>query len=145
MNKILLGITLFLTIPSLCLAKDECKSNQVNFDTCKAAREFSDELATSLPMQMSQNIRLEKVFAIKSMVSMHAVLGYTKQYLELESSKAGVTMETLEEKMRNATIANICHPKSPTLAFIKLGGKIQYVYRFSDYMPYLEIDIKKCS
>jgi len=144
-NKVLLIITFFLTIPSLCLAKDECKSNQVTIDTCKAAREFSDELATSLPMQMSQNIRLEKVFAIKSMVSLHAVLGYTKQHLEQESSKAGVTMEALEEQMRNVTIANICQPKSPAATFIKLGGKIQYVYQFSDYMPYLKIDIKKCT
>lgn len=145
MRNIFILIVILFNFTSTSSAKDVCDTDKYDFNICKVARNISDDLAPSLPMQLNQNMRLEKTFAIKNIVSMHAVLGYTKQHLEQEASKAGITMKTLEEKMRSTTIAIVCKSESKTSKFIKLGGEIQYIYSYSDYMPYLEIDIKKCT
>jgi hypothetical protein len=114
MKRFLLNLIIFILMPCASLAKDECTPNLVDYDVCKDARKLADEFAKLLPMRMSQDMMLEKVFAIQNMVSLTAVLGYEKQYLESVASQGGVTMEVLEGKMRKSTMAYICQPKSST-------------------------------
>ena len=103
-----------------------------------------DEFTTQLPMRMSQNILLEKAMAYKNLISFHAILGYNEDYLATTAKKNGISMEQIRQVMVDSTKANLCQEKSPTEAFISLGGKVQYVYKFSDGMPYLTVNINSC-
>lgn len=144
MNRTILISLLLVVMSSTCLAQDKCKANNINYDVCKAARTFADEFAKVLPMQMNQNIRLEKSFAIQNVFALQGVYSYTQESLEQELSKNDLTMSEMEEMMRNIVTANVCKAKSPTEAFIKLGGQITHIYNFADYKPYMTIEISKC-
>ena len=145
LNFIKAPLLVALCFSSFANAADECTSNLTGFDTCKYARELVDELATQLPMRMSQNLLLEKAMAFKSLVSLHAILGYNEEFLETTVQQNGVSMDKITQTMKVSTKANLCQEKSTTEAFISLGGKIQYIYKFSDGMPYLTVNVDSCN
>ncbi len=96
-------------------------------------------------MRMSQNLLIEKAMAYKNLVSLHAILGYNEEFLKSTAQQNGVSMDQLAQTMQTSTKANLCQPKSPTEAFISLGGKFQYIYKFSDGMPYLTVNVESCN
>lgn len=140
--KILFIIFAFITVSSNTFAADEC--NPKGYDVCYAARMMVAEYTNSLPMKMSQNITLEKAFALKNLVHLTAILGYDKNYLEKVVSTQGGTMEMMNKRMTDSTKAGICQEGSASKAFVSLGGQVHYFYRFSDGMPYLTIDVTEC-
>ncbi len=123
-------------------ATDECNPN--GYDVCEAARKIVAVYSEGLPMKLSQNITLEKTFALKNIVNLTAVLGYDKSYLEEFVSNKGGTIEDLRKQMIASTKAGICQEHSSTRAFVSLGGQMDYFYKFADGMPYLTIHIKEC-
>lgn len=126
----------------LARAADECTSNSTDFDTCKYAREFVEEFTSQLLMKMSQNLISEKAMEYKNLVSLHAMLGYNEEFLKNTAQQNGVSMDQIARTMKKSTKANLCQLKSPSETFISLGGKIQYIYKFSDGMPYLTVNVE---
>lgn len=137
-------IVIALYCPSGAWSSDECKRNFIDYDVCETARRMADELANALPMRMSQNIMIEKALAIGNVISLTAVLNYDKSFLESHAFRSGVALQELNARMANATKAHVCQDKTPTQSFVRLGGKIQYVYRFADGTPYLSINVDRC-
>lgn len=125
--------------------KDECAPNLIGFDVCKKARELADELAQQLPMKMSNELLVEKVFAEKGAVNLMAVLGYDKSYLESAARNGGIAMQDLLNNLKQATVNLMCQPKSSTVAFVNLGGQIQYQYHFHDRTPFTTINIDRAA
>lgn len=126
------------------MAKDECKPNLTGFDVCEYARNFADEFASQLPMKMSKNLTLSSVIAYKSLVSLQAILGYDKKYLQDIAKQGNMSWDELNVMMEKSTKANLCVDNTPTEAFIHLGGTIQYDYKFNDGMPYITVTVNKC-
>ena len=140
--KILLTVVAFIILSTKAFATDECNPN--GYDVCNAARKIVAEYTESLPMKLSQNITLEKAFALKTIVHLTAVLGYDRKYLEEVVSNKGGTIEELNHQIIASTKAGICQEQSSTRAFVSLGGQMHYFYKFADGMPYLTIPIKEC-
>jgi len=140
--KISLTVVAFIIFSTNAFATDECNPN--GYDVCDAARKIVAEYSESLPMKLSQNITLEKAFALKNIVHLTAVLGYDKKYLEKVVSNKGGTIEELSKQIIASTKAGICQEQSATRAFVSLGGQMHYFYKFADGMPYLTIPIKEC-
>lgn len=140
--KISLIVVAFIIFSTKAFAKDECKPN--GYDVCNAARKMVAEYSGSLPMKLSQNITLEKAFALKNIVHLTAMLSYDKNYLEEVVSNKGGTIEELNKQIIASTKAGICQKESASRAFISLGGQIHYFYRFVDGMPYIAIPITDC-
>lgn len=140
--KISLILVAFIIFSTEVFAADECNPN--GYNVCDAARKIVAEYSDSLPMKMSQNITVEKAFALKNIVHLTAVLSYDKKYLEEVVSNKGGTIEELKKQMIASTKAGICQEGSSTRAFVSLGGQMHYFYKFADGMPYLTIPIKEC-
>lgn len=140
--KILMTVVAFTIFSTKAFATDECNPN--GYDVCNAARKMVAEYSGSLPMKLSQNITLEKAFALKYIVHLTAVLGYDKNHLEEVVADKGGTIEELNKQITASTKAGICQKESASRAFVSLGGQIHYFYRFADGMPYLTIPITDC-
>jgi hypothetical protein len=125
------------------ISKDECKPNLIGFDVCKKARELADEMSQQLPMKLSNELLVEKVFADKGVISLTAVLGYDESYLKSAAQDGGITMQDLLNKLKQGTANLMCQPKSATAAFINLGGKLQYQYQFNNRAPYATVNIDR--
>ncbi len=124
---------------------EECKPNLIEFDVCKKARELADELSHQLPMKMSNELFIEKVFADKGMINLTAILGYDIDYLKSMASDNKVSLNDLKNSLKISTIKVVCQPKTPMAAFIKLGGGVKYEYQFKDRLPYTTIIVDKNS
>lgn len=140
--KISLIVVAFIIFSTKAFATDECNPN--GYDVCYAARKIVAEYTDSLPMKLSQNITIEKAFALKNIIHLTAALGYGKNYLEEVVSNKGGTIEELNNQIIASTKTGICQEQSPTRAFVSLGGQIHYFYKFADGMPYLTVSITEC-
>lgn len=142
-----LALTAMIPIcsPFSAWSADECKPNLIEYDVCETAKRMAGELADFLPMKMSQKIMIEKVFAIRNTISLTAVLNYDRRSIGSYAIQNGASLQEVDARMANATKAHVCQQKSPTQAFVRLGGKIQYIYRFADGTPYLTIDVDHCA
>lgn len=136
--------TTLLLIPTVCLAKDRCMLNNENYDVYAAAKTHRDAFAKFLPVQKSKNIRIEKAYSIQNAIVIESVFSYTQDYLEQGLVTNDISMEDMEEMMRNTVTKEVCKETSPLISFIKLGGEMKQLYYFADYAPYMSIEIKEC-
>jgi len=125
-------------------ASDQCMPNMIEFDVCKYAKNLADEASSQLPMRMSNNLMIEKVFAFKNLFSMHVMYGYDEKALYAKAKKNNISIKQINQQIEKSTKANLCQDESPTKSFISLGGKVQYVYKFSDGMPYITVNVDSC-
>jgi hypothetical protein len=123
-------------------ANDICNSKGV--DVCKKAREVSDEIAGSLPMQMDKSMSLQSVFAIKNTLHLTVLLAYERVFLQEALDKGNISSEKMKELMQKSAQSSICQPQSATKAFIAIGGGVRYVYKFIDGTIYTTVNTEKC-
>lgn len=140
--KIFITIIVLLLFSTKAIAATDYKPNEN--DACRAAQEIVAMYSDVLPMKINENITLEKASALKNIVQLTAVLIYSKQELETALSKKGLTFDDMSRQLIGMTRAGTCQENSGTLAFISLGGQIQYDIKYSDGTPLLTIDIKDC-
>jgi hypothetical protein len=122
-----------------------CIPNSINFDVCAEARKMQAGMASHLPMKMNQNMTLLSVIAIEKRVAMTVVWNMSNGELEQTLKISNMTRSDLVEKMRGQTKTMVCSgEKSPTAAFVRLGGEIQYMYRTQDGFPIVEALVNDC-
>ncbi len=118
-NCVIIIILVVLSTPN-SWGEDPCKPNSIGADVCAYARNIAQTISESLPIKMSQNITVEKAFAIENIVNIVAILSYKIDFLEEIAEQSGISMEELRSKMIDSTRFNICDHKSPTSSFIGL-------------------------
>ena len=131
-----------LALSANAMASEVCNTKQ--FDVCKKAREISDEMAKTLPMQLNKNLSIHKVSAIQNMISITALLAYDKATLDASLKQSNISQKNMEEIMMNSAKDSICISTPETNAFIGLGGAVQYIYKFIDGTTYSTINIESC-
>lgn len=141
--RVLLLVATLLLSPLSALA-DECIPNLVDMNVCNFAKEMQQKAAPSLPMQMSQNLMLEKIMAFGPRLVMSSVWKLSKDDLEKNLVMNSMTMGGLAEKMRGMTQTLVCGREEPR-AFVRLGGEVEYSYMTQDGHPITSVVIKECS
>jgi len=138
------------TIPNADLANKlqeriyESKKALPSYDVNGAAKKIADVMADKLPMKMSRNEVIEKVFSIRNTLIFVVLFKYDKQYLIKITKQSGITMGDLNAKESEIVKTHICSSKE-TRNFVNQGGVIQYRFQFIDGSPYLKIKIDHCS
>jgi hypothetical protein len=113
-------------------------------DICKMAREVSDSIAPSLPMQLNSNLTIQTIFAFQNVIVLTAFLKYDSSLLQRMLDENKMSMVELTQKMNDMAKGGMCKPKSTTIAFIQMGGVIRYVYKFFNGEEFLTVNITGC-
>ena len=141
LSTIIILFTIFIT-PTKTLAND-CLSQYTKTDVCEYARNLAKEISSSLPMQLNHNMSLESIAAIKNIIQLVAQLRFDKSYLENFYASKGLKLSDFEAAMRKS-VDSMCAKGNPVGGFIRLGGEVRYVYRFSDGEQFLAVAKKAC-
>ena len=124
-------------------ANQECIKGLTKTDMCMKARQLSDEIATKLPMKMSQNMSWESVVAYGTTIQAHIRLSYDKKHLEETYKKTGLPLSHAKQAIEKSA-AGICQQGTATRAFINLGGSFKYVYSFIDGEQFTTAVVSSC-
>jgi len=127
-------------------AKDEyqiCRNSKSNINICDEAKKIQKEVSSTLPQQISKNILVRSISASLNVLTLHAKLLYSREYLENAVKKGGITMSKVEKQMYEMTNNIVC-TQPPLELFINLGGIINYQYIFENGESYLSIPVNTC-
>lgn len=125
-------------------ASPDCIKGITKVDMCAKARALSDEIASMLPMKMSQNMSWESVMAAGTTIQAHIRLSYDKKYLENMYNQTGLPLVHAKQAVQQSA-QNVCREKTPTRAFINLGGSFTYVYFFIDGEQFTTVQVNSCN
>ena len=100
-------------------------------------------LSKNLPQKISQNMTLTEVIAINDMVMLNALLSYDREFLENKLNSVGNTMQNFKYHFPQVVKKGVCTNEA-LLKFVRMGGKINYRYSFSDGENFLTIRIRRC-
>ncbi|MEQ5120791.1 hypothetical protein [Morganella morganii] len=140
MKKILFGI---LLLPLVTFADNSCMPNLINEDMCLAAKKFADNGNKSVPVSISERVKINKFRAEKRRVIITANLDYDKKTLEDLYDNDPYFYDKARKLSRKVTIESICSDKN-IKAFTNLGGEIEYEYFFSDGAIYDIMTVTAC-
>ena len=140
----ILNILMMSCFPYMAEAGDECQPKAGGTNICEHARAVVDEMAPRLPMKMSENLTMEKVFSFKNQVGINVILGYDETHLMSVAKDSGMSMEDITKGMKSSVKSYLCRDESPVSSFIQLGGEAKYIYKYSDGKPYLTVNIDEC-
>lgn len=124
--------------------QEVCTRNPTQTDVCRVATTISETIAQELPIRLNQSLVLEHIGASENLITMRAVFDYTEARL-IDASKTGVTLEKMKMSVRETATVIACRPKTELRAFIDLGGKLQFVYLFSDKAHFLTGNVHHCT
>lgn len=127
------GFLIFLIISILPIVSfaNECSGNKINFDTCEYAKEYANKFSKSLPMDLNKSMSIESVAAIDNMILMIVQMRYDRAHIEKLYDSRGLNFSDYKESL-SKSLDSMCLEEDPVGAFIRLGGAIRYIYRFSD-------------
>ncbi len=132
-----------LVVSTSSFAQTECTPNSIGYDVCNYGKKLASEMAPSLPMQLNKNMSLESIMAFKTTVQLIAQLHFDKKYLVELYAENGLKLSDFEKAMTKS-LDSMCAKGNPVGAFINLGGKLRYVYRFSDGEQFLTVEKTSC-
>ena len=141
-KTLLLAVSL-ITYSGSNFASNNCIKGYTQTDVCKVARDFSDKVAPSLPMKMSQNMTWESVAAAGTIVIAKIRLSTNKNNLQTTYKNAGLPLSSAEAAMAKSA-QNVCNTKA-IKSFINFGGTFRYIYTFIDGEQFTTIDVKDCN
>lgn len=127
------------------IEKEQSTCSPKGVDVCKIARRMANDLAPQLPMQLSSQLSMQTVVAVKGNFLMTAKLEYDNVHLQSVLINSGLSDDEMIKTMHRHAKSGICQPSSSTKAFIDLGGVVSYQYRFNDGSMYTQVQIDKCS
>ncbi len=108
------------------------------------AREMADAVAPSLPMRINQNLTMQTVIAGGNTITYTANFSYTHEEMNQVLAQSGKTDAEARAMMRNAAKGGVCAQGPEGRAFLALGGRVRYLYRFVDGSTYELIEISSC-
>jgi hypothetical protein len=124
-------------------ARQECIKGLTKIDMCGKARELSDEIASQLPIRMSQNMTWESVMSSGTTIQAHIRFSYDKETLEEMLKTASLKLSEANQVLQKSA-SNLCEKGSSTEAFIGLGGDFNVVYSFVDGTHFTTISVDSC-
>tara|TARA_R110002074_G_scaffold402320_1_gene606895 strand:- start:1123 stop:3207 length:2085 start_codon:yes stop_codon:yes gene_type:complete len=122
---------------------NECSDQKTNFDVCDYAKEYAQKFSRSLPMDISQSMSIESVAAIENSLTMIVQLRHDREFIEKLYDRRGQNLSDYEEVLKN-TLDSMCSKENPVGAFIRLGGEVRFIYRFSDGERFLSVEKNNC-
>ncbi|EKF9881378.1 hypothetical protein ACA915_004187 [Vibrio vulnificus] len=129
MYKTIYLLAVLISMPSF--SQTICIPNSSGYDVCANGEYIASEIAPSLPMKVDNSMSFESVMAFETAVQFDFQLHVDKEYLVNFYAENGLELSDFEKSLpKNMSI--LCDEGNPISAFIKHGGKIRYVYRFSD-------------
>ncbi|HWL29192.1 MAG TPA: hypothetical protein VNQ97_09820 [Burkholderiaceae bacterium] len=140
MKKIVLCLASL--IPASSWGQEVCTQNAMKVDVCQVATNISEEIARDLPLRLSSSLVLQHIGASLNQISMRAMFDYPE--VDLVERARGVPLDTMKKSVRDNAIAMACRPKTELHAFIVMGGKLQFVYLFSDRAHFLTVNVDRC-
>ena len=139
-----LVLCLLSMISTFSWGEELCTRNPMQVDICGVATTISEMIAEELPLRLNQNLVLQHIGASENLIRMRAVFDYTEADL-IGALNTGVTLDTMKISVRDTAIVIACRPKTQLQAFIELGGKLQFVYLFSDKAHFLTVNVDHCT
>jgi hypothetical protein len=116
----------------------------MRIDVCRVATGLSQSIANELPLRLSQSLVLQHIAASENLIRMRAVFDYTETHL-IKNLRTGTTLDTMKTSVRDTAVVMACRPKTELQAFIDLGGKLQFIYLFSDKAHFLTVNVDHCT
>lgn len=110
----------------------------------RLAREMADAVAPSLPMRINQNLTMQTVIAGGNTITYTANFSYTREELNKVLAQSGKTDAEAKAMIRNVAKGGVCAQGPEGHAFLALGGRVRYLYRFVDGSPYETIEVASC-
>lgn len=138
------ALCLLSLISSVSWGEELCTPNPMQVDVCRAASTITEAISQELPLRLSNALVLQHIGASQNVIRMRAVFDYTEAQL-IKTSKTGATLDTMKTTVRDTALVIVCRPGTELQAFIELGGKLQFVYLFSDNVHFLTVDVDRCS
>lgn len=129
--------------PIAMSTNNPCMLNITGQDMCIAAKTFADNGNKSVPLSISERVKINKFRAENRRVIITANFDYDKKTLEnLYDNNPGF-YEKARKLSRKVTTESICSDKS-IKAFTNLGGEIEYEYFFNDGEIYDIMTVTTC-
>lgn len=141
MDKLLLIALLFTPLASL--ANNPCIPNLINEDMCKIASEATRELKGSLPLKITDTMKITEAVAEQKRIILTASLDYNKETLDsmVANDKELIDkIKDINKRMANKTVCDDANSRS----FINLGGEIEYDFVFKDGSIYDIVTVTAC-
>ncbi|MEI6336089.1 MAG: hypothetical protein WCS87_16135 [Methylococcaceae bacterium] len=112
------------------------------WDICHFLKQLADESAKNLPMQMDSTMIMSKAYALGKTITFEVILLYDRQWFQNYLTQTGSSNEQVEELLVKKAKDTWCEGDS--LALIKNGAIIRYIYYFKDQTPYFRFEISQC-
>lgn len=116
----------------------ECFSKYAKVNVCEHARRIHGDLTRALPMRLNSNVTLVMAAVAGPQLTVVANWAITKADHDQRLGSAGTFGENMAAKIQSMTDNSVCS-QPVNAAFVRLGGRIQYIYRslegFALYSP----------
>lgn len=139
-SRRLITATVALGMGAHAAMAEDCAPNPVGVDVCAFALESQKMFAPSLPMQMSSTMTLSSVAAIGPVLQYVVTWEVTHEQLTRNS---GETKEQLNARMTDYAARMSCGQET-VAAFVRLGGRIHYIYKTMDGYPITTVVLDEC-
>ena len=110
---------------------------------CAEAKKLQAALAPAFPQTISANMTIFGAVADGTTVSLIARWNFSREQIIESARAANMTLEILTAKMNDSEHNSVCSDKR-LAAFVRLGGKIAYIYKTTDGSIFTTITISDC-
>ncbi|MBX9842350.1 MAG: sel1 repeat family protein [Xanthobacteraceae bacterium] len=121
----------------------DCFPNLIQYDICAKAKEIHSVLAATLPMRLNANMTMNHAAVIGPAISLVAIWHIDNADLRATLRAHGMSDADLKLKMDQQSKTMACGQQVMG-AFIRLGGKMQYIYRTQDGVPVHSTTVESC-
>jgi uncharacterized protein len=121
----------------------DCFSKYTKYDICSKAKEMHSQLVPLLPMRLNANMTLNQASVAGPAISLVAIWHIDNADLRATLKANGMSEADLKLKMDQQSKTMVCGQQFMG-AFIRLGGKMLYVYRTQDGVPVHSTTVDSC-
>lgn len=132
-----------LIVSTAPVTASECVPNHVGADVCEFAKKVQSEMASILPQRISQNVTIVNATVVGPLLTMSAQWNFTLAQIDTLISKSGKTKDQFMQAIDLGVQRSICADER-TAAFVRLGGKVQHIYRTTDSFTVRVVTVENC-
>jgi hypothetical protein len=129
--------------PALSQTQDECLSEFIKHDVCADALNLQTEAAPYLPQRINNEMIIVSVLAVGPLLSMNVQWLMTKPELNARLKINKISLLKLRRQMQEFTTTAVCSDKIQS-AFVRLGGRVQFIYSTTDAFQIAAPTVSDC-
>ncbi|MBG6032199.1 hypothetical protein I5E97_14275 [Proteus hauseri] len=141
MKKTLFVVSLLF--PLTTFANDPCIPNLIKEDMCVAAEKIASGVKKSIPIKITDSMKITDVTSEKRRVIMIMSLSYNMNGLTAIANGDNKLLRDIRDFHNKASIQTACGNKY-IRSFINLGGEVEYKFTFKDKSIYDVVTITSC-